>query len=362
MIFNDVSIPITGPLKEPLLIMEWICFCLFFELGFIMLIRMQSKKTELKAFQERAFAGLVFGYAIMWLFIVIADYYVGTAGLRLTFLNIGWSFQSFGAVIFVYYLERYRIFFKKYIITLLSLIILIIFIIVAIISPAYSFYAAIGYWPFFLIFFIFYLKKFKEYFKSETLSRIAKFEFINFFFGILFIAIGYGLATDIARIILGLEFRIIGDIFQLIALVLLFVFIISLPSFSEYDWKEKLDELIIMHKSGLLLFRKDFRKKSDTELDPIVSGTFAQLRFMIEQLTKEQGISIIEKEGKTIIIQPGEYITGVLITDEKLISLKVLLNKLMEKIETVYMGILPEWDGDLKVFIPLETMVKKIFD
>ena len=361
MILSEITSPIVGPLKEPLLIMEWICFCLFFELGFIMIIRMRSKKTELKVFQERAFASIIFGYATMWMFIVIADYYVNTVELRLALLNTGRSFQCFGAFIFTFFLEKYRIFYKKYILTLSSLIILIIYTIVSIIAPTCSVYVSIGYWPFFIMFFVFYLKKFEELFKSETLSRIAKFEFFNFFVGILFIAVGYGLSTDIARILLGLEFRIIGDIVQLIAIVFCYIFILSLPSFSEYDWKEKLNQLIIMHRSGLLLFKKDFRRKDTIDLDPVVSGTLTQLKLLIEQLTMEKGTSIIEKEGKTIIIQPREFITGVLITDEKLISLKVLLNKLMDRIETVYMGILPEWDGDLKIFIPIESMVEKIF-
>ena len=85
------------------------------------------------------------------------------------------------------------------------------------------------------------------------------------------------------------------------------------------------------------------------------------LKLLIEQVTRKEGISMIEKEGKIVIIQPRKYVTGVLITDEKLISLNNLLNKLMEKIETVYMGILPEWDGDLNIFLPIENMVKKIF-
>jgi hypothetical protein len=304
---------------------------------------------------------MVISYALMGLFVVIADFYAATSDVRVICLNIGRSFQGLGVIVFIFYIERYKIFFKRYMLTILCLIIFFIFIIVAIIAPELTSWAGFGYWPFFFIFFLFYLKKFKAFFNTKTFSRIAKFEFYFFLIGILLLSMGYGLSTDIMRAVLGLEFRLIGAVLQLISLVFLYVFIISLPSFSEYDWKEKINEVLIMHKSGLLIYRKVFHSEAELSRGPIVSGSLTTLKLLIEEVTKEKGTSIIEKEGKTVIIQPREFITGVLITDEKLISLKFLLNKLIERIETIYSKVLPTWNGDLKIFIPVESMVKDIF-
>jgi len=361
MILSENLYPISGPLKEPLLIMEWIIFSMFIELGTIIWIRINTKSSEIKIEQEKAFSILVYGYGIMWIFTVIGDYYMITMESRLFFLNLGRCFQSLAAVGFIYFLENYRIFYKKYLLTIISLIVFLIFLLISILSPTLTGFAAIGYWPFFLLFFIFYLKKFRSFFTSETLAKIAKFEFFNFLIGMVLLSIGFGLSTDFMRLFFGLEFRFIGDILQLISIIFLYVFIIILPSFSEYDWKEKIDEVIIMHKSGLLIYRKGFRSEEDTGTAPIISGTLTTLKLLIEQVTKEKGTSIIEKEGKTVIIQPGKYIIGVLIMDEKLVVLKKFLDKLVEKIENIYSGVLPNWKGDLKIFSPIEYMVKSVF-
>ena len=82
---------------------------------------------------------------------------------------------------------------------------------------------------------------------------------------------------------------------------------------------------------------------------------------MLETVSASEDISIIEKKGKIVIIQPGKYIYGVLICDENLNSLQILLSNFIEKIETIYSNVLENWDGDLKVFKPINDFAKEIF-
>ena len=111
----------------------------------------------------------------------------------------------------------------------------------------------------------------------------------------------------------------------------------SIPSFSEYDYQEKIESIYIMHMSGLFLYKKTFREKVDDFDETVVSGTIASIKMMLESVSdKKGGILTIEKRGKIIIIQPGKYVIGVLICDEKLNSLQILLNKFIEKISDAF--------------------------
>jgi len=57
--------PITGPLKEPLLIMESFIVFFFLELAAILWMRVKSEKINELKIQEKAYIWLFFGYAII---------------------------------------------------------------------------------------------------------------------------------------------------------------------------------------------------------------------------------------------------------------------------------------------------------
>ncbi len=85
------------------------------------------------------------------------------------------------------------------------------------------------------------------------------------------------------------------------------------------------------------------------------------LEMMLERVTHEKSMLTIEKEGKIIITQHGKFIYGLLICDENLKSLQILLNNFIEQIELIYSKVLETWDGDLKVFIPINDIANDIF-
>ena len=81
----------------------------------------------------------------------------------------------------------------------------------------------------------------------------------------------------------------------------------------------------------------------------------------LEKITEIQGDSVIEKEGKTVIIHPLDKIIGILICDEKLNSLQILLKNFTKKINLIYKKVLEDWGGDLTIFRPIENIVKEFF-
>ena len=121
--------PITGPSREPLLILEWLIVFLFLELAIIFWMRMKSEKVHrLKILQEKAYSWLLLGYSIMWVFIIIGDYYLVNPYLRTLFLNLGYVLLIICTLIFIYIMEKYKIFLRKFLFTNIFLIIIVIYL------------------------------------------------------------------------------------------------------------------------------------------------------------------------------------------------------------------------------------------
>jgi hypothetical protein len=93
----------------------------------------------------------------------------------------------------------------------------------------------------------------------------------------------------------------------------------------------------------------------------IITGTLTTIKMMLEEFSDSKSSSIIRKKDKTFIIEPGKFIYGVLICEKELESLKILLSKFIEKVELIYDNILMTWDGNLKIFSPIEDIANEFF-
>lgn len=352
--------PIQGSLREPLLILESLIFFLFFEQAFILLIRIRNRK-DLKSLQEKAYIWLFLGYAGMWLFIIISDFYIYNNSIQEIIINIGFLTQIIFLSIFFKTMESYKVYIKKYLFTKTGCIAFACFILISFIDLSLASYVSSTFWIIFIIFFIIYFKdlNLNLYLKKDIID--LKFEIIKFFLSVLIIAIGYQFTTRFIVNIFGVPYRFLGDILQLIGSFLLAWFFIKVPSFTEYVWQDKIESIFIIHKSGLLLYSKKFREISDDLYDSVISGRLTMLKMILEKTMSLEGPSVIEKEGKIILFHPGKYIYGILICDEILKSHQILLIKLIEKIEQIYLKVLEEWRGNLKNFLSIDNIVKEIF-
>ncbi len=361
MICEEIQFPLRGSIAEIALVIEWVIILLYFEFALIFLNRVFKSKNELKSLQERGYVYLYLGFSLMWIFFIIGDHYTIPSELRIIFLNFGYISLMLGALIFIYTIESYKILLKRYLFTLIFTLNIIIFFIIIIYNFNYGQFISFTFWPIFVLFFIFYTLELNSIFKSNPILGKFKYKYLQLVIGTIFLISGFGLTTDLIINLFGLISRIIGDCLQIVALIFLFSFFLSTPSFSEYDWKKKVENLFIMHKSGLLIYEKSFIKKDQKSYRSSVSGVITSLRMMLEQMSEEEDTSIIEKKGKYIVIQPGLYIYGVLISEEKLNSLHILLKNLIEKIEVIYYNLLQKWDGDLKVFRPIDKIIQDYF-
>ncbi|MFX1340547.1 MAG: hypothetical protein ACFFDK_18200 [Promethearchaeota archaeon] len=362
MIINEIKFPIEGPLREPLLIIEWVIVLLFFEMAAIFMVKVIKKEKKERNQQERAYIMLFLGYSLMWVFIIFGDFYAETLHNRLIFLSIGFLIILYCQLVFFYRMEKNQIFLKRYLFTKSFIIMIFISAIVLIVNinltetVAYSLYMSIS-----ILFWIIYLKRLITNPDIKIVQNNLSLVVLIFSVGFILTAIGFIFTIDFVINSYGLEFRLFGDIIQLIGFCFIFLFFNFVPSLSEYDWKDKLDRLFIMLKSGICIYYKFFKDGDDLIDEQSITGVTKSINDVLNEITDKEGVSIIERRHKTFIIQPSTYITGVLVCDEKLDSLKLLLSRFIDRIESTLINIFEDWNLEMKIFNPIDGFAKEIF-
>jgi len=362
-------------IRFPLLLVEWIFSFICFEIALIFLIRyikqrQEKQQKELVNLQELGYASLFMGFSIMWFFFIIGDYYSSVevvspfliwsiGSMRYLFLNCGYLSLMVGAFLFILLMEKYKVYLvRKYFFSACFLTLIVIFIIFFFIDIQFTQDLTFAFWPLFFLFFLIYIVDFVR--KVQTRQSLVR-GLLKFLPGFLLLAIGFMFTTDFMIDALGLEFRLVGSILQILAIFSISFFFITLPPFAEFDWRNKIEHLFIIDKAGICLYNKTFDETSEIMDENLISGAISSINLMLKELTADEGVSVIKKKGKAIIIFPSKFIAGVMFCKEDLNFIKLLLKDLIDKFELIYHHILLDWDGDVTIFKPTEKIVNEIF-
>ena len=125
--------------------------------------------------------------------------------------------------------------------------------------------------------------------------------------------------------------------------------------------KDKIDKLFLMRASGICIYYKFFKDPTNKRGDQIISGAINTIKLILKEISHDDGEMVIEKEGKVLITNQGEYITGVIIAEQNLNSLKFLLKRFVEKVEFLYSNIIRDWDGPMEIFLTIDIITQEIF-
>ncbi len=361
MLGQDFS-PLTGPLREPLLIIEWVIVFLFAELAFLLYMRIKNKETKLSNFIEKASILFLLAYSSMFVFYIFGDYYMETHFLRLVVFNIGYILRMVLGLIFTYQIEKFQIFIRKYLFSKIFSIFTLISVVLFFTAIEFTQNASLVlFWiPLILIFLIYILKLAKKTRERQEM-KFFKGKIYLSILGAIILGLGFGATSDPIVNVLGLNIRLVGDIMQIIGIIVLSIFFINLPSPSEQDWKGKIDKLFLMRPSGICIYYKFFRDPTNNREEQNISGAVNTIKIILKEISHDDGEMVIEKEGKVLITNQGKYITGVIIADQNLNSLNFLLKRLIEKVEFQYSNIIRDWDGAMEIFLPIENITQEIF-
>lgn len=347
---------------EVFLVLDWMVAFLYLELGLIFLLRVLKNRYKIEIIEERGYFWVFFGYSFMWIGFIAGQYYITDPQLVSLAYNISYFSLFLSGLLFIHYVEREKVIIRKNLFTYIFIGFLILFLLFFLFAFDYIIYLTFLIWPFFLVFYLLYLRKLGLSLFKLRGERMYFLNYLKFFFSSCLLLIGYLLTLNFIQDLFGPITKLIGDIFQIIAAFIFYSFVISIPSFSEYNWKQHLKSIVIMHNSGLFIYKKNFSSEDQRIDDSIMSGVITMLKMMLEKVSENESLSVIEEEDNVIIIQPGKYLFAVLISDVNLELLQIVLRTFLDRIETIFSGILESWRGDLKALKPIDIIANEIFE
>ncbi len=362
MLLEEILFPIQGPERELLLILEWLIVLIFFQASIIIYVGSRKVDKKERNQQEIAYTTLFMGYSILWVFTILSEYYCENIDERVEIYSIGVLIIVFFGIFFFYKMDKAQVISNKFLFTKISLISAILIILLfflnkgAMMALAFIFAASTLFF-----FFLIYLSKLRKNIYIRQILTHFGLKFIIFSIGVISMAVGFLFTRYEFISRFGLVIRFIGDFLQIIAITFIFIFLSSVPTLEEYEWIGKINRLFLMRRSGICVYYRFFKEEKEKVDKQLVSMAIQTINLMLEEFTEKEGISIIEKKTSNFIIQPSKNFTAVLICDIPLKSLKILLNRFIIKVETIYQNVLEATNISTEIFQPIESMVKEIF-
>jgi len=229
-----ISYPITGPLRLPLLIVEVVFLIICFDLGAVLLSRYLKTEKSSKNIEELGFSLFFFGFFLTNFFYVISDFYSSEinispffiwkeGSIRYLFLNAGYLTMLIIGIIFLYCIEKNKIYFyKKFFFTVLFSLFAIIFVIIFFIDIRLTQPSTYIYWVTYIIFLLIYLKDFVK--KVQKNRQKLIFGVLKYFPGLMLLIIGFFMTTYIVTGTFGIQTRFFGFLFHYSIFIICFHF------------------------------------------------------------------------------------------------------------------------------------------
>jgi len=354
-----MEFPIKGAIREPLLFLECILFFSLLEISIIFLQKYFAKTKEVRNSTEVAYGLFFFLYSINWFWRIVSDFFLVDLSFRMSFLQLSYLLQVFGILCFIFSIESQKKFIKPYFFTASISVLLVFSILIFLITSLSIIIFNIIAWSIFSYFLLIYL----HYFNSKIKFRkYHKHKIIYFYIEFILFLFGFFLSTYYVTESFGLGIRFVGALIQLCSIIFIFLYISTLPPFTEFDWFDKIESLYLVERSGLPIFTKHFKEDLKKVNPTILGGTIISAQLMLETIINEKGFSVIKRPDHTVIVYSGNHLTGIIFSKGDLNSLKYLLKCFISRIEEIYNNLLNDWNGDLTVFKPVEAICNEIFN
>ncbi|MHA1847385.1 MAG: hypothetical protein ACTSXU_07050 [Promethearchaeota archaeon] len=217
--------------------------------------------------------------------------------------------------------------------------------------------------PMFLLFF-YYFRVIFRYIPSKLKIYLVLIIFFLFVF-----ILGFLMTSDfvIRAFGIGLWSYLIGSVIQISGVVFISYFFIKIPSWQDIEWKNALNLLLVTYKGGSLLYSHSFKNgkeksKEKDDLEPMMLASVLEvIKNLLNAMVDTELLKVLDLQDKKIIVRQGKHVLVAVIVDEELHAINILLDSFIKEFETFYADVLGEWKGDVEVFFPTKSLVKKIF-
>ncbi|MHA1131476.1 MAG: hypothetical protein ACTSQI_07580 [Candidatus Helarchaeota archaeon] len=137
----------------------------------------------------------------------------------------------------------------------------------------------------------------------------------------------------------------------------------TIPSFTEFDWPEKIRHLYILNPNGgMCIFQHSFRHESITDQDLFSGSLMAIQSLMQEMISSDKVLKTIDHEDAKILFEQSAHAVTIMIADEDLQIIHDKLQELLKEFELIFGELMEHWSGNLDIFRPLRPILDKIFE
>ncbi|MFX1298355.1 MAG: hypothetical protein ACFFD2_26310 [Promethearchaeota archaeon] len=138
----------------------------------------------------------------------------------------------------------------------------------------------------------------------------------------------------------------------------------AIPSFTEFDWKDKINSLYLISSSGICLFQQNFKSVHIKDEDLFGGGLVAMQALIQEMIQSDKALRVIDHEDLKIIFERSflSKVLVIMIAEEDLFTVHEKLQQFLKEFDLLFGDVIQEWRGDLNIFKPLEPIVNRIFE
>jgi len=167
-----------------------------------------------------------------------------------------------------------------------------------------------------------------------------------------------GVVMDFRRVQIFLpseEYIIVGYFLQGLGMIGIFSAFRDMNIFDEADWQNYVEELYIINKSNLEpLFYQNFKtgkQEMEKETLALISGGLIGINEMFKEISETQsgkkGVSLIEEQGKFVIMEHGQNVMACFVSKKDLKTLHFFLRKIRDVFDKYFFYQLTGW-ADIK--------------
>lgn len=136
----------------------------------------------------------------------------------------------------------------------------------------------------------------------------------------------------------------------------------SIPSFTEFDWKDKIRHLYILSPQGICLFQHSFRSEAITDED-LLGGSLMAINTLIQEIIKtDKTLRVIDQEDAKIIFETSPNANCVIVVDEDLYVIRQKIKEVMKGFDLIFGETMKEWEGEIHIFRSLQPLINRIFE
>ena len=134
------------------------------------------------------------------------------------------------------------------------------------------------------------------------------------------------------------------------------------------DWREKLQRVMVISKSGLLMYSQAFLEGKiidgveKTSKEILAGGALVGISSLVKEIAAKSSLKTLEQEEFCVLVEESdEFIVAAMATEE-LTAIRNRMKDFSLDFQEEYGSKVSKWSGDPKVFAPVKDLVVKHFE